>query len=165
MAEYHLFWRGPFSQWHTSPFKLNDISFSCAEQYMMYQKAMLFGDNDTAEAIIQTSNPKTHKSLGRKVKGFGDKLWEMHRERIVYEGNFAKFTQNPELFNILMSTGEKILVEANPVDTIWGIGLSEDNPDALIPAKWKGQNLLGKVLTQVRDDLKNIIVKRELTPE
>ena len=89
---------------------------------------------------------------------------ERHRERIVYDGNFAKFIQNPELFNILMSTGEKILVEASPVDTIWGIGLSEDNPDALIPDKWKGQNLLGKVLAQLRDDLKNIIVKRVLTP-
>ena len=151
-----FFWRteSPFSQWHPSPFVVDGISFNCAEQFMMYKKAKLFCDDETAEMILTATKPSIQKELGRAIKGYEDAEWLQNRERIVYEGNFHKFTQNENLRKALMNTGETTLVEASPVDTIWGIGLAADNPDASFPEKWKGLNLLGKILTELREDLK-----------
>jgi len=123
---------------------------------MMHQKAMLFNDEFHATKIIQTEDPKEQKDYGRKVANFDTKIWEQHREKIVYRGNLAKFSQDAELLALILSdeykTGE--FVEASPYDTIWGIGLKEDDPDAQDKNKWKGLNLLGKAITQVRDELR-----------
>ncbi len=155
MAELLLFWKKehPLSQWHPSSFSVNGITFNCAEQFMMYSKAKLFCDDETAEQILQSEKPSVQKQLGRLVQGFDETEWLHHRERIVYEGNYHKFTQNPNLKDYLLETGDKTLVEASPVDTIWGIGMSEENPDAYNPEKWKGLNLLGKALMKVRESL------------
>ena len=148
--QFVFFWSGPFSQWHTSSFSINGFEYNCAEQFMMHCKALLFGDIGIANAIIHAKEPKEQKSLGRKIKGFDEKRWEIFREGIVFSGNHAKFSQNYFLKKELLATKGKLLVEASPRDKIWGIGLSESDPRAKDPNEWKGLNLLGKTLTRVR---------------
>lgn len=143
----------PFSQWHPSPFVVDGKKFICAEQYMMHGKAMLFGDAEVADEILVATHPKQHKALGRKVKNFDDAVWKRERENIVYAGSKAKFTQNPPLLEALLATKGTTLVEASPYDRIWGIGLGAKDPRAQDPTQWKGQNLLGKILTKLRDEL------------
>jgi ribA/ribD-fused uncharacterized protein len=150
-----LFWRpdSPFSQWHPATFTAGGATFLCAEQYMMHGKAVLFDDAEVAAQILAAADPRQHKALGRKVRGFDDKRWKAAREGIVYAGSEAKFTQNPALLAQLLATAPTRLVEASPMDRIWGIGLGADHPDATTPARWRGQNLLGEILTRLRDDL------------
>jgi ribA/ribD-fused uncharacterized protein len=150
-----FFWmnESPFSQWHPSVFEWRGHRFLCAEQSMMYGKATLFGDEEIAARILQASTPKEHKALGRQVRGFEGSLWERERERIVYEGNHAKFTQNPALLAALLATAGTRLVEASPLDRIWGVGLAEEDPRIQDPSQWRGLNLLGEVLTRLREDL------------
>jgi ribA/ribD-fused uncharacterized protein len=143
----------PFSQWHRCQFVVDGKTFNCAEQYMMYGKAVLFGDAETADEILAADHPKAQKALGRKVKNFNDETWKREREKIVKAGNHAKFTQNDELREKLFATKGTTLVEASPHDRIWGIGLAASNPDANDPTKWRGRNLLGKILTELRDEL------------
>jgi ribA/ribD-fused uncharacterized protein len=143
----------PFSQWHRASFVVDDHTFSCAEQYMMYGKAQLFADAATAAEILAADHPRQHKALGRKVTPFDDATWRRNREAIVLAGNRAKFTQNPALLAQLLATRGTTLVEASPHDKIWGIGLAANDPRAADPAQWKGQNLLGKILTALRDGL------------
>jgi ribA/ribD-fused uncharacterized protein len=143
----------PFSQWYRCAFLADGQAFNCAEQYMMHGKAMLFGDGDTALEILAADHPRQHKALGRKVKGFDDGIWRREREGIVRAGNHAKFTQNPELRELLLATRGTTLVEASPYDRIWGIGLAASDPRAQDARQWKGQNLLGKILTALRDEL------------
>lgn len=152
-SNYTFFWSGPFSQWYESKFIKNGIKFNTAEQYMMYNKATLFDDFDIAEKILKTNNPKIQKGLGRQVSNFNLDVWNQNAKRVVYEGNYCKFTQNPDLLQKLLSTEGTILVEASPFDSIWGIGLSEDVARITPPEQWKGTNWLGEVLTQLRDDL------------
>ena len=153
--EYEFFWSGPFSQWYGSRFVIDGIPFVTAEQWMMFGKAKLFGDDDIAAKILLTTNPKEQKAIGRQVKNFNAKIWDDYAKTIVYEGNYAKFTQNPKLLVILMDTKYKILVEASPYDKIWGIGMGEEQAKITPANKWLGTNWLGEVLTQLRNDLKN----------
>jgi ribA/ribD-fused uncharacterized protein len=143
----------PFSQWYRASFVVDDHTFSCAEQYMMYGKAQLFADAATAAEILAADHPRQHKALGRKITPFDDATWRRNREAIVLAGNRAKFTQNPALLAQLLATRGTTLVEASPYDQIWGIGLAANDPRAADPAQWKGQNLLGKILTALRDGL------------
>ena len=143
----------PFSQWHPARFELAGHVFGCAEQYMMYGKAILFGDAEAAAAILEAGSPKQQKALGRKVRGFDDRIWKGNREAIVGDGSRAKFTQNAALREALIETAGTELVEASPFDRIWGIGLAASDPRAEDPARWRGQNLLGKILTRLRDEL------------
>ncbi len=152
-SEFTFFWAGPFSQWAHSPFKLEGKTFVTAEQYMMYKKAMLFGDTEIADRIMRTSDPKIQKSLGRKVKNFDAVKWNAVARQVVYDGNMAKFTQNPKLLTELLNTEGTTLVEASHVDFIWGIGLKESVAKKTPPEKWPGTNWLGLTLTKVRDDL------------
>ena len=155
-TRYYFFWQkgSPFSQWHPCRYELNNVAYCCAEQGMMHGKAELFKDHEAAEKILSTNDPGLMKSLGRAVRSFDDKKWRQNRERIVYENSLAKFTQNPHLLESLMNT-EGLLVEASPYDRIWGIGLSEAKARNLPDEKWRGLNLLGKILTQVRDEIKS----------
>jgi len=143
----------PFSQWYRCVFTAGEHTFNCAEQYMMHGKALLFADADVAMKILAADHPREHKALGRKVKNFDDATWKRGREAIVLAGNRAKFTQNKELLELLLATHGTTLVEASPYDKIWGIGLAATDPRAQDPKQWKGQNLLGKILTTLRDEL------------
>ncbi|MDF1548474.1 MAG: NADAR family protein, partial [Bacteroidales bacterium] len=114
----------------------------------------LFNDLEIFEEIIRTTSPQQVKALGRKISNFDEKTWKANRFEIVRQGNLLKFSQNVDLKEFILSTGDKILVEASPVDPIWGIGLVKDNPNAAHPENWKGTNLLGFALMEVRDELK-----------
>jgi ribA/ribD-fused uncharacterized protein len=120
---------------------------------MMVRKARLFADEAVAQAILMAATPDTAKSLGRKVRGFSEDLWIDHREEIVFTGNLAKFGESAALGKFLLSSGDAILVEASPVDAIWGIGLAQEDESAQIPSEWPGLNLLGFALMKVRDHL------------
>ena len=143
----------PFSQWYRCAFTVGENTFNCAEQYMMHGKALLFRDTETAAKILAADHPRDHKALGRKVTPFDDAAWKREREAIVRAGNHAKFTQNPALLELLLATKGTTLVEASPYDKIWGIGLAASDPRAQDPKQWKGQNLLGKILTELRDSI------------
>jgi ribA/ribD-fused uncharacterized protein len=153
---FHFFWEttSPFSQWHRCAFTAFGLSFNTAEQYMMHQKALLFGDADIAAQILQTTNPRAQKGLGRQIKGFEEGVWKANCRRIVYAANAHKFRQNPGLRQALMATDGQLLVEAAPDDAIWGIGLSADDPRAQDPATWLGTNWLGAMLTLLREDFR-----------
>ena len=153
--KYVFFWNGFLSQWHLCQF--NDESgqeFSCAEQYMMFEKAALFHDTETAKKILNTESPREQKALGRKVENFNPELWETRKKIIVYRGNLFKFVQNERLLSRLTDTGNRTIVEASPYDKIWGIGMHEDDNGIENPKNWKGENLLGEILTTLRDNLK-----------
>ncbi|TFB31329.1 NADAR family protein [Pedobacter alluvionis] len=141
------------SQWWSSPFVENDITYQTAEHYMMAQKALLFRDQEIFEKILTKNSPKDVKDLGRQIKNFDVENWDAHKFDIVKQGNLLKFSQNQALKLFLLQTKSKILVEASPVDGIWGIGLAEDHADAKIPKNWIGLNLLGFALMEVRDEI------------
>lgn len=146
--------KGIFSQWFIRSFHDLSRQYTCCEQYMMYQKAMLFGDSKTAGEIMFAGDQSVYKSLGRDVENFDDTLWDLKKEDIVEEANFLKFSQNPDLRQMLLDTGSKILVEASPHDHVWGIGMDEYNCYACSPDMWDGENLLGFSLMAVRDRLR-----------
>ncbi len=139
-----------FSQWWPASFTVDGTEYRTAEHYMMASKARLFGDTAAYERILAASHPKQAKDLGRSVADFDEIAWLEHRFGFVVTGNHAKFSQHPDLAAFLISTGQRILVEASPVDRIWGIGLAPDSDDASRPERWRGLNLLGFALMQVR---------------
>lgn len=142
-----------FSQFYSCQFTIDGLTFNCAEQWMMYSKAMLFKDNNIAKEILKTSDPSQIKALGRKVRGYDEAQWGKHRFDIVVTGNMAKFSQNPELMQVLMDTDNAILVEASPSDRIWGVGMGPTDPRVNDITQWNGLNLLGKALMSVREAL------------
>lgn len=142
-----------FSQWYPSDFVISGVKYNCCEQYMMAQKAKLFNDNEMLNAIMGTSDPREIKAYGRQVKNFDAKAWEEKCRDIVFEANYAKFSQNPKLKEFLLSTGDEVIAEASPYDNIWGIGLKADDPLAQNEATWKGTNYLGKAIMAVRENL------------
>lgn len=139
------------SQWFLCIFVVDGQYYNCAEQFMMAEKARIFGDEEIRQLILAEYSQMAMKKLGRKVRNYDDSIWKEKRYDVVVKGNIAKFSQNEKLRSFLLSTGSKILVEASPKDTIWGIGLEESSPDALSPRKWQGENLLGFALMEVRD--------------
>lgn len=141
------------SNWHASPFSYKGFQFNCVEQFMMFSKAKMFGDEETAKQVMATHDPKTQKALGRKVKNYDDMAWSAKRLSIVAVGCREKFRQNPVLLKALLDTEDRVLVEASPYDRVWGIGLSKDDPRSLDPGKWQGLNLLGEALMAVRKRL------------
>ncbi len=181
--KFTFFWKtsSPFSQWYKSLFtattclieglgsskeyelKRKDIlgdnlplenqEYSSAEQFMMYHKAIIFLDIESAKKIMAINNVRKIKELGRSVLNFDETIWKYYRSKIVLEGNLAKFEQNQKLKEILLKTQGTTLVEASPYDNIWGIGLSADNTKAQSRDTWKGLNLLGEILTKIRVDL------------
>lgn len=142
-----------FSQWYDASFVVDDITYLTAEHYMMSQKAKLFGDIDTFNKIIASKHPKQAKDLGRQVNHFDEKIWNEKRFDIVVQGNIAKFSQHSELKAYFLNTGNRILVEASPVDKIWGVGLAKDDEQIHNPNNWQSLNLLGFALMVARDEL------------
>ncbi len=143
-----------FSQWWKSDFLENMDLYCCTEQYMMAGKAKLFNDEEVFEEIMKCKDPKKIKSLGRKVKNFDEEKWNKAKIDIVFKGNYLKFTQNKDLKEFLLSTGNRIIVEASPYDAVWGIKMSEKDEFVNNPLKWKGENLLGFILMEVRDKIR-----------
>ena len=159
---YIYFWRDSpktpvsktcLSQWWDCTFVCSGTTYHTAEQYMMAQKALLFGDRATEAKIMGERNPAAYKKLGREVKNFNGALWDKHKRSVVVRGNYAKFSQNPELRDFLLKTAPCVLVEASPYDGVWGIRMSEKDRKAGDPALWQGENLLGFCLMYVRDML------------
>ena len=162
--EYLYFWghratpgsvgKSCFSQWYPAAFQVEGRRYATAEHWMMAGKARLFGDDANHDRIAASEDPSEAKALGRKIAGFDEARWVEQRYGIVVAGNQAKFEQNPPLRHFLLATGDKVLVEASPVDPIWGIGLAADDADAAEPAQWRGLNLLGFALMEVRSRLR-----------
>lgn len=163
-----FFAKGPLSQWWGAlPKQLGgsilekggflqgfNIEYNCAEQWMMAKKAALFKDWRVFHKVMNTTSPREQKDLGKEVKNFDQRVWDQHKQVIVKEGNMRKFTQNALLAEFLMRTEDLVLAEAAPWDKVWGIGMSADDENAEMKSLWKGQNLLGYTLMEVRDFLK-----------
>lgn len=170
--DYVFFWSGPFSNWHPSKFsmknsKLQVIKFNRAEQAMMYFKAELFGDEDSMGKIMRTNDPSLQKKIGRAVANYDEEVWKEKRYNIVFQLLVEKFKQNSDLKSILLNTGDKCIVECSPYDKIWGIGMGVDQyPEILDKSNWKGENLLGEILMNVRswlrDGYANLPVERNI---
>lgn len=143
-----------FSQWYPSPFTVDNVLYKTAEHWMMAQKARLFNDHDVEGQIINAATPNEAKALGRQVKDFHAATWEAACFDIVVEGNKHKFSQNSDFKEYLLTTGDKVIVEASPVDPVWGIGLPQENAKSANPHTWRGLNLLGFALMEVRDILR-----------
>jgi ribA/ribD-fused uncharacterized protein len=144
-----------FSQWFPCEFEENNIVYKTAEHYMMANKAKLFEDKEIFDKILKSETPNEAKSLGRKVKNFDAQIWDDYKYKIVKQANILKFSQNQEFKNFLLSTNDKIIVEASPYDKIWGIGMLESDENINNPLLWNGENLLGFALMEVRDELRN----------
>jgi ribA/ribD-fused uncharacterized protein len=134
---------------------VDKVKFITAEHWMMAQKALLFDDQEIYDKIIIAKSPAEAKALGRQVRNFDETTWNNKRFEIVVRGSLEKFTQHKDLNEFLRNTKEKVLVEASPVDRIWGIGLTADSDKAENPKRWNGLNLLGFALMEVRDIIKN----------
>jgi ribA/ribD-fused uncharacterized protein len=165
-AKYLFFWghqpqpdgsagKGCFSQWWPAQFTVDGVTYPTAEHFMMTAKALLFGDAEVAARIPSAPHPSDAKKLGRQVRGFDEELWSARRFDLVVAGNVAKFSQNPELRQFLLGTGDRVLVEASPRDRIWGIGMSASNELATSPEHWRGLNLLGFALMEARQQLRS----------
>ncbi|MFD8978745.1 NADAR family protein [Streptomyces sp. NPDC059564] len=142
------------SQWWPSAFTVGDVRYATAEHWMMAGKARLFGDAEAERAALEAKSPAQAKKAGRLVRGFQDTVWERERFALVVEGSVHKFGSDPALRAYLLGTGSRVLVEASPVDRIWGIGLAADDDRALDPARWRGLNLLGFALMEARERLR-----------
>ena len=153
--DYVFFWGSDcyFSNWHPAEFEVDGVRYWCTEQYMMARKAALFGDNEILGEIMASRSQKEIKALGRKVKNFNEDVWLKNRLLVMFDGNYAKFTQNAYLKSYIVKQRGKILVEASPYDTIWGVGLSSKDNAIYNPHNWRGENLLGFTLMQVRDQI------------
>ncbi len=144
---------GYLSNWYPSTFTIDGRTFSSMEQYMMYQKAFTFHDEETAAAILATDNVGKIKALGRSVQNYNDTVWNGIRQIVVYRGLLEKFRQNPDLKRQLLATAPHILAECAMLDKIWGIGLTMHDEYRFEPELWEGQNLLGFTLMMVRNEL------------
>jgi ribA/ribD-fused uncharacterized protein len=129
------------------------VHYATAEHFMMAEKARLFKDEAALEKILEVFEPAAAKALGRDVKNFDEAVWEKARFDAVLRGTLAKFGAHADLKTFLLSTGERVLVEASPRDKVWGIGMGAQHPDARTPSKWKGKNLLGFALMTARAQL------------
>lgn len=147
-----FFWQPSslFSQWAPSSFTVDGVSYNCAEQFFASEKARLFGDADALRNITGAHDPRLHKRYDRVVRGFDPIIWDSERENIVLMDSYAKFSQNPAMRHQLLASGDKLLVEASPADSIWSVGLRADHPDILHSSTWRGLNLLGSALQKVR---------------
>lgn len=143
--------QGCLSQWWPVSFEVDGQVYASAEHFMMAEKARLFGDEAICRQVLMARSPAEAKALGRKIMHFDDAIWNRERFDIVVRGNVAKFSQHDDLKQYLLNTKQRILVEASPVDTIWGIGLSKEASKVQDPSEWRGINLLGFALMEARD--------------
>ncbi|MFD5324023.1 NADAR family protein [Streptomyces sp. NPDC127092] len=141
------------SQWWPSPFEVEGVRYATAEHWMMAEKARLFGDAEAERAALTAKSPGAAKTAGRLVRGFDEPTWQRKRFEIVVAGSVHKFGSDDALRGFLLGTGGRVLVEASPLDRVWGIGLAADDPRACDPDRWRGLNLLGFALMEARERL------------
>lgn len=144
-----------FSQWWPAPVVIASVRYPTSEHWMMAEKARLFGDSEGLAKVMAARSPGAAKAAGREVRGFTEDRWAEARYDVVVTATLAKFTQHPDLAGILERTGKRVLVEASPTDRIWGIGLASTDEAARNPGRWRGLNLLGFALMDVRDLLRS----------
>lgn len=144
---------GCLSQFWPAPFVVDDVTYRTAEHWMMAEKARLFDDEEAVAKVLKASTPQAAKAAGRAVRGFSEGAWVAVRDQVVVAGNLAKFAQHDDLRRFLLSTKRRVLVEASPLDRVWGIGLAGDDERATSPSRWRGLNLLGFALMEVREQL------------
>lgn len=149
--KFFFFWNGLFSNWHESKFVVDGIEFNCGEQFFMYKKALTFDDVETANKVLKELSPRRQKALGREIKNYNDETWNSVKFNVVKSGLREKFNQNAIFKAYLLKYKGYTLVEASPEDNVWGIGFDEDEAIANID-NW-GQNLLGKILTELSNEL------------
>ncbi|MCX4622676.1 NADAR family protein [Streptomyces albogriseolus] len=142
------------SQWWPSPFTVDGVEYATAEHWMMAAKARLFGDAEGERRVLAAGHPSEAKKAGRLVRGFDEEIWRRERFGIVVTGSEHKFAAHGGLRSFLLGTGDRVLVEASPVDRVWGIGLAADDEAATDPARWRGPNLLGFALMEARRRLR-----------
>ncbi|MFF7362571.1 NADAR domain-containing protein [Streptomyces sp. NPDC008125] len=142
------------SQWWPSPFTVDGVRYPSAEHWMMAGKARLFGDAEAERTALEARSPAAAKKAGRLVRGFDEEVWVRERFGLVVAGSVHKFGQDPALRAYLLSTGNRVLAEASPVDRVWGIGLAKDDERAEAPGQWRGLNLLGFALMEARERLR-----------
>ncbi|WP_344404796.1 NADAR family protein [Streptomyces longisporus] len=142
------------SQWWPSPFTVDGVAYATAEHWMMAAKARLFDDTEAERRVLAAGHPSQAKKAGRLVRGFDEAIWERERFGIVVEGSVHKFAAHADLRQFLVNTGDRVLVEASPVDRVWGIGLAADDEAATDPEHWRGPNLLGFALMEARERLR-----------
>lgn len=152
-GDYVSFWGSCLSNFFPCSFELDGKNWNCSEQYFMWRKAMTFGDHETAEKILQTVDAKEAKQLGRQVKGFKNEVWDIYKYHYMYLAVYAKFTQNNDLYKVLELYKDKHFVEGNPFDRIWAVGLDWRDERIGNPDEWRGQNLLGQILDEVKSKL------------
>jgi ribA/ribD-fused uncharacterized protein len=145
---------GCLSQWWPAACTVDDVTYPTAEHWMMAGKARLFDDPAGLRAVLAAASPGAAKAAGRKVVGFDQQRWVAARYDLVVAGNLAKFTHHANLREFLLATGDRVLVEASPYYRIWGVGLGPGHPDVLRATTWRGHNLLGFALMDVRDRLR-----------
>lgn len=162
---YVFFWKEWLSNFKKAPFfatfdpPVGDfpaiMEFFCTEQYFMFMKAVTFKDWEIAKQIMAAKTPQEARSLGQKVRGYTDAVWAPIREKVMFDANFMKYSQNPDLKAMLLNPEweDKHFVEASPYDRIWAIGISWEDKRCEDPKNWKGTNLLGQCLDAVRDVL------------
>lgn len=156
-SDFVFFWgsENPFSNWYQpNNFTHNGVLYNCSEQAMMHLKALRYSDLGVASLIMEQTNPRKQKFLGREVRGFNKAEWTIVCQDVMFPVLLDKFTQDELLKEYILSTGDKIIAEASPVDAVWGIGLAEDNYRAWNQATWEGTNFLGNVLMRVRDEIR-----------
>jgi ribA/ribD-fused uncharacterized protein len=141
------------SQWWPAAFEVDGVGFASAEHYMMWRKAKLFGDDAVAARVLDAAHPNAAKTLGRQIAGFDEETWVRERFGIVVAGNIAKFDAHDDLRAFLLGTGDRVLVEASPLDRVWGIGMAATDASADEPVLWRGRNLLGFALMRARFEL------------
>jgi len=140
-----------FSNGSQHPIDMDGEKFATVEHYFQAMKAKEFKDDEIYNKVLKTKTPKAAKAIGKKVKNFIQEVWDAKRDEIMEKAVRAKFVQHPELRKELMATGDKLIGEADPRNTYWGIGTSMDLEKAKSPSKWRGQNKMGKILMALRN--------------
>jgi ribA/ribD-fused uncharacterized protein len=152
-TKYFFFWKSatPLTNWHMQDFVHEGIKFNCSEQAMMYHKAILFADTEVAEMIMKADHPKEQKDLGRQVRGFNPEIWDRVKYDLIKSILTSKFSTIKANKNFLKSLKGKQIVESSPYDRVWGIGYRKE--EALDHIDDWGENLLGKILTELSEEL------------
>ena len=149
---------GYLSNWYPSVFDIDGICFTSTEQFIMYQKCIVFGDYQSAKEVLATDDPQIQQSIGRHAKGYIGEVWAGMRQLVAVRGLYAKFSQNEELKKKLLDTGDTWLVECAHYDTTWACGIRLNEEERFDTSKWRGQNILGFALMEVREALKKEMI-------
>jgi len=156
MVNYYFFWKAfsPFSNWYLCDFTYKGVKFNCSEQAVMWEKCICSDDKIAAEKVLMETNPQEQKKIGRSIRNFNAEKWDSTKYEIVKDILRHKFSQNTSIKKTLLKHAGDIFVEASPYDAIWGIGFDEENAMENID-KW-GTNLLGKMLTELAIEFKEM---------